>query len=281
VDVFHAIEAYGWRIFCAGMACLAVETLLPASRCSLISRLRAAGFWLVYIVITVSAFSVFNACMASAGIRPLLKLDLSRMSDFALLPLQIAGCIGAFGAAALVADFFYYWFHRLQHANPLLWRFHAVHHSLREMSGWNCYHHFTEEIFRIPFVILPITLLINVTPGTAPVVIIPALFAIHGFCVHSCTRLHWGWFRYVVVDNRYHRIHHSTERRHLDRNFAAFASIWDLLFRTAHFPLPHEWPPVGVADIDEPKRLAEFLWRPFRPQTQAEARLRTRRQVQT
>jgi sterol desaturase/sphingolipid hydroxylase (fatty acid hydroxylase superfamily) len=68
----------------------------------------------------------------------------------------------------------------------------------------------------------------------------------------------------VATDNRYHRIHHSPEPHHKDKNFAAFSSVWDLLFRTAYFPRPNEWPDTGLSDIGEPQRLSEFLWQPFR-----------------
>jgi sterol desaturase/sphingolipid hydroxylase (fatty acid hydroxylase superfamily) len=262
-DLLHGIEAYSWRILYGGMTCLVLELLLPASRFSLVSRVRAANFWLVYIVITTSFFSI-NAFVAQLGIRPLLTIDLSGLARTGIVPLQVIGWIVAYALASLVSDFFYYWFHRLQHANPSLWRFHKVHHSLREMSAWNSYHHFTEEIFRIPFVYLPLVMLINVSPGTAPILIIPAIVSIHVLFIHSCTRINFGWFRHVAVDNRYHRIHHSIEPQHRDKNFGAFSSIWDSLFRTVYFPLPNEWPDTGLCDVNEPKRLSEFLWQPFR-----------------
>jgi len=38
-------------------------------------------------------------------------------------------------SAHLVAfDFLSYWVHRLQHANPVLWSFHATHHTQEELS---------------------------------------------------------------------------------------------------------------------------------------------------
>jgi sterol desaturase/sphingolipid hydroxylase (fatty acid hydroxylase superfamily) len=263
-DLLHAIEAYSWRIFYGGMACLVLELLLPASRFTLVSRVRAAIFWLVYIVITTSFYALFNTFVARLGARPLLWVDLNGLARNESLPLQIICWIAAYALASLVYDFFYYWFHRIQHASPYLWRFHKVHHLLREMSAWNSYHHFTEEIFRIPFVFMPLVMLINVNPGTAPIVIIPAIVSIHVLFIHSCTRVNFCWFRHVAADNRYHRIHHSIEPQHKDKNFAAFSSIWDQLFRTAYFPRPNEWPATGLPDINEPKRLSEFLWQPFR-----------------
>jgi sterol desaturase/sphingolipid hydroxylase (fatty acid hydroxylase superfamily) len=263
-NLLRAIESYSWRIFAGGMVCLVLELILPASRFTLVSRVRAAFFWLVYIAITTSFCALFNSFFARLGFRPVLPIDLSGLARNEFLTLQIAGWIVAYAIASLVYDFFYYWFHRIQHANPFLWRFHKIHHSLREMSAWNSYHHFTEEIFRIPAVFLPLVTLVNVNPGSAPVVIIPAIVGIHVLFIHSCTRINFGRFRYVAIDNRYHRIHHSLEPQHKGKNFAAFSPIWDALFRTAYFPRPNEWPDTGLSDTDEPKRLSAFLWAPFR-----------------
>lgn len=49
---------------------------------------------------------------------------------------------------------------------------------------------------------------------------------------------------------------------HYDKNFDSFTSVWDLMLGTAHFP-KNEWPDTGLADIDEPNGLREYLWRPF------------------
>jgi sterol desaturase/sphingolipid hydroxylase (fatty acid hydroxylase superfamily) len=50
--------------------------------------------------------------------------------------------------AAFVSDLFYYWFHRAQHALGLLWRFHAVHHSIEELNCFNEWHHVSEAATR-------------------------------------------------------------------------------------------------------------------------------------
>ena len=36
--------------------------------------------------------------------------------------------------ALVTADFMYYWNHRWQHANLLLWAFHTTHHSAEDLS---------------------------------------------------------------------------------------------------------------------------------------------------
>ena len=86
----------------------------------------------------------------------------------------------------------------------------------------------------------------------------------HSYFIHSSTRLSIGLLRYVFFDNRLHRIHHSTEDRHLDHNFATTTPFWDVLFGTAYFPRRDEWPAVGLTDVAEPRTIADYLLMPFR-----------------
>jgi sterol desaturase/sphingolipid hydroxylase (fatty acid hydroxylase superfamily) len=158
---------------------------------------------------------------------------------------------------------FYYLFHRLQHTVRFLWRFHKVHHSIREMSAWNSYHHFTEKIFRIPFIAVPLSLIISPDAGHVPAAV-TVILGMQALFEHSSTRVNLGSLRYLIADNRYHRIHHSIDPRHHGKNFGSFTSVWDQVFGTAHFPKPSEWPETGVFETAEPKRLRDFLFMPFR-----------------
>lgn len=263
LQLLHAVLDYGWRIFYASMIFFAAEMIFGRNSYTLMSRLKAAWYWLVYIVITVLFYSAFNRIWHSLGIKPWLSVDLSGWSRSGNRGLQALGWIVVPVTVVVISEFFYYWFHRLQHRSAFLWTFHSEHHSLREMSAWNSNHHFTEELFRIPFVTIPMSLLFHFDTGFAPA-IVWVLIGMQGQFEHSHTRLNLGWLRYVIADNRYHRIHHSVETRHYNRNFGSFTSIWDHLFGTAHFPAADEWPDTGIDAHGEPRKLSEFLFRPWR-----------------
>src|SRR5262249_56446769 len=65
----------------------------------------------------------------------------------------------------LVFDFFYYWFHRSQHAWPWLWQVHRLHHSEHCLNVTTNYrHHWLEEFFWAFFIFLSINLLILLLP---------------------------------------------------------------------------------------------------------------------
>jgi sterol desaturase/sphingolipid hydroxylase (fatty acid hydroxylase superfamily) len=254
---------YGWRIVYASMIFFAFELVFGRNKYSLGSRLRAGMFWVVYITITVAALTAFNALWAKLGIKPLLSVSLAGFSASPHKLINIIGWIVTPVVAVITGDFFYYWFHRAQHTSKVLWAFHSEHHAIREMSAWNSNHHVTEEIFRIPFVIIPASLLIHVDPGFAPA-LVWLLIGVQGQYIHSHTRLNLGPLRYVLADNHFHRIHHSAEQRHFDKNFGSFTSLWDTVFGTAHFPKRDEWPDTGIDEHDEPKTVGEYLFRPFR-----------------
>lgn len=260
--VFSFAEQYASRIFLAALVIALIEYLLPQSRHSFMSRVRGAIFWAVYIPITASGLILFGKLWALLGVSPLFHLNFSVLSSSPNEVLKILGGIAASLLLIQVSEFFYYWFHRAQHTFPFLWRFHAEHHSLREMNAFNSNHHFSEELLRIPFITIPISLLFSFEQGYVPW-LWAFLMGWQGIYEHSATKIHFGPFRYVVPDNRFHRIHHSNQPEHFNRNFGSGSALFDIVFGTVYYPKKDEWPDTGLDYMDEPKSMREFLLRPF------------------
>lgn len=156
--------------------------------------------------------------------------------------------------AVAVADFLYYWMHRAQHAIPLLWRIHAVHHSAEKMGAPAGFHHWLEAPLRVVLVAVPASILFGGKAGF----VVGNLVVLHGFYVHSTTSLGFGGFAWLLCDNRVHRIHHSRDPRHFDRNFGVLTLVWDRLFGTAYMPR-EEWPAVGLDGHPEPRSVRAYL----------------------
>jgi sterol desaturase/sphingolipid hydroxylase (fatty acid hydroxylase superfamily) len=225
---------------------LLLELLWPRDRQSTLSRLRGAVFWSIATV--VNGFVAVGATLAfrAVGVRPLVVLDLS------WTPLGLI-------AVVLIGDLFFYWMHRAQHT--LLWRFHAVHHSIEELNAVSSYHHVSEGLVRAVAIGLPASL---IAIHVRDVVNLGLVVSLQGAFLHSCTRLNFGPLRALVGDNVFHRIHHSREPRHFDKNFSGFCPVWDVVFGTAYFPAPGEWPATGLAEAREPLSVVDFLVRPLR-----------------
>ena len=258
-----------WAILWSGLLLTVMELTFPATRYSLSSRIRGYAFWVVNILITAVALRAFSVAFGALGLhplwtfRPFANIDgflhgAALWAPIGFVELTVAAFLGN-----IVFFFFYYWFHRAQHALPWLWKFHEVHHSVTEMSAINCNHHFTEEIFRIPFITIPTSLIIGIDSGATPF-LVAAFLSLQTLYEHSCTRLRMPFIKYLINDNSYHRIHHSIEEHHWNKNFCSFTPIWDIVFRTAYFPTRDEWPDTGVPGVREPLSVREMLFMPFR-----------------
>jgi sterol desaturase/sphingolipid hydroxylase (fatty acid hydroxylase superfamily) len=232
----------------------ALERLFPhpAEKVRPRTWLRGLLFALVSAPFVIVTTQVFAWGWARLGIHPLLP-SLAPPG----LPRPVSTLIGLV-AAAYAGDFVYYWCHRIQHR--FFWRFHAVHHSIRELSGVAAYHHVSETLFKCALYAAPLALF---TEDPLGMPVLGFLIALQGYYVHSPTRLHFGPLGRLLVDNRFHRVHHAIDPALHDRNFGVFTTLWDHVFGTAYTPAADEWPLTGVADFLEPRGVVEYVVAPF------------------
>ena len=250
-----------WALTCmtvgAPLGCLTLLELgfprtASASRLSWRTHGKPLVFWGIYNLVSILILDGLKPLMSQLHPQPLLPALGDRF-----LPHPLALALDVV-LAAMIGDLIYYWYHRFQHR--FLWRFHAMHHSLREMNGFANYHHFSEALMRTLLCGAPTLLLVH---DMYAVPIVGVIITLQGYYLHTTTRLHLGRFGRFVVDNRFHRIHHSMQPEHFDKNFAIVTTLWDWLFRTAWFPKPDEWPETGVADYPEPATVRDYLCAPF------------------
>lgn len=233
-----------------------VERLFPKDRPSERAQLASLRFWAFYAVAGALIVTFFEMAKRPLDLEPLVLLSLAEE-----IPNWAAYILGPLAITA-VYDFWNYWMHRAQHR--WFWAQHSVHHSIRNLSAVNSYMHWTEELFRVAFIAIPTAVLFQLEIGGATLAA-TMISAAHGNFIHSASSLHLGKFgRLFLADNRWHRIHHSIEREHFDKNFGTGITLWDRLFGTAYFPESHEWPATGVHDQPEPTTIDDYLWRPFR-----------------
>jgi len=245
---------YAWTWGFAFAFMTALELLLSRGEQSIKSRLPGLLFWALWLPVSGVLYAGFHALWDVLGIRPLIVLPL----EFGWA--GAAAIVATPLAAAAIYDFFFYWCHRAEHR--WLWRFHAVHHSIRDMNAVNAFHHVTEPLFQTALILLPASLIVSQTGAVAPFMVV--LIYLQASFIHSPATFHFGPGRALFVDNRFHRIHHSLEERHFDKNFGAFTTVWDRLFGTAHFPAAEEWPDVGLAEIDQPRTVGDWVSLPWR-----------------
>ncbi len=148
-------------------------------------------------------------------------------------------------------DFAYYWFHRFSHECRYFWASHVVHHSSQHYNlstalrqTWTGRVSFS-FIFYLPFVYL----------GFPPEIMFfcGGLNLVYQFWIHTEAIDKMGPLELFMNTPSHHRVHHGTNPRYLDANYAGTFIIWDKMFGT--FVPEAEEDPVEYGII---KRLGTF-----------------------
>ena len=131
----------------------------------------------------------------------------------------------------LVADLAQYWTHRAYHEIPFLWRFHAVHHSVKTMD-WlaGSRQHMLELIFTRVCVLAPLYILGFSEAAMNGYILIVGFQAVFN---HANVHLPWGPLKYLLVTPDFHHWHHASDDEAIDKNYAAHYAFLDYLFGTA------------------------------------------------
>ena len=129
--------------------------------------------------------------------------------------------------AVLVADFSYYWMHRLEHEIRILWAYHSVHHSSPEFNlttalrlAW--VEGLVEWLFFVPLIVL----------GFDALQIVIAVVVVVDYQTWIRTEKigKLGWADRVFNTPSVHRVHHGSNDTYIDKNYGGILIIWDRLF---------------------------------------------------
>jgi sterol desaturase/sphingolipid hydroxylase (fatty acid hydroxylase superfamily) len=187
-------------------------------------------------------FVVFS--IAISGFYAVIEYQISRIGfdvkAFSLLRLGELPTAWALLIFFIVLDFFQWATHIAMHRIPLFWKFHKVHHSVKEMGfAAHFRFHWMENILYKPLKTLGILILGGFEPEQAFIVHLIAILI--GHLNHANIRLDYGPLRYLLNNPVMHLYHHAKElpKAHpYGVNFGISLSIWDYLFQLAYVPTP-------------------------------------------
>lgn len=175
----------------------------------------------------VYAFFYEASVYASIALIPLLTL-LSPANGF--WPENLPIWVQLLGAI-IIADMGITLCHYASHRVEWLWRFHAPHHSVKRMYGFN------------GLIKHPVHQALETAVGTTPLVLLGMptdIGLLLGFAItiqlllqHSNADMHIGPLRYVFALAPLHRFHHQKWSGIGDVNFGLFTNLWDYLLGTA------------------------------------------------
>ena len=138
----------------------------------------------------------------------------------------------------VVLDFVQWITHIALHKFPLLWRFHQVHHSVKEMGfAAHLRYHWMENILYKPLKTIGVMVLGGFEPEQAYIVHFAAISI--GHLNHANIRLTYGPLKYVLnnpVLHLWHHVYHLPKGKKFGLNYAISLSLWDYIFRTAEIP---------------------------------------------
>ena len=151
----------------------------------------------------------------------------------ALFPYRLINPIAnpyiSFIISLFAVDLMWYIYHRISHRISLIWAAHLIHHQSKEYN------------FSVNFAISPFGFFVRIfIYGTLVLVGIPvkdiilanAINALYQYLLHSELWPEFkGWEKFFVTP-KFHQIHHSSVREHLDTNYGGMFTIWDRLFGT-------------------------------------------------
>lgn len=137
----------------------------------------------------------------------------------------------------IVLDFVQWFTHVLLHKYPALWKYHQIHHSVKEMGfAAHLRYHWMENIFYKPLKTIGVMVLGGFEPEQAYIVHFIAITI--GHLNHANVKITWGPLKYIFNNPVMHLYHHAytLPTGSYGVNFGISLSLWDYIFKTNYIP---------------------------------------------
>jgi sterol desaturase/sphingolipid hydroxylase (fatty acid hydroxylase superfamily) len=159
----------------------------------------------------------------------------------------------------VIDDFAYYLFHRSAHRVRWFWASHVIHHSSQHYNLSTALRQTWTGFISVSFLFRLPLFLIGFPP--AMVIFVGGVNLIYQFWIHTevIGRMP-RWFEGVMNTPSHHRVHHATNPRYLDKNYAGVFIVWDRWLGTFEPERDDDRPRYGIV-----KNLGSFnlIWAAF------------------
>ncbi len=133
----------------------------------------------------------------------------------------------------ILADLVMYWWHRINHLLPILWRFHRFHHTDQKMNTTTTLRFHPVEQVASSMMKLALFPLLGFT--TTGVLVYGFLFfpviLVHHSNIKVSEKID-SFYRKVFISPLMHRIHHSKIKMETDSNYGSVFPVWDIIFKS-------------------------------------------------
>ena len=264
---------FGLTYFLYLIPLLAIETLILGVRQSYFYRLFIEKDKSSWVDLMISSLFIFGCAHYFTAFFSLgmtswineINIGQYRINLYHILHSQIVLWLIYF----IFIDFSDYWVHRLMHEWTPLWRIHAYHHSATKFNilTGNRVHFFEEAL---------------IVAGRA-IILMPFLLDLNEFFIivfirriidqlqHSDLPWTYGWAgKHLIISPMQHKIHHSSNQEHFDKNYGNIFIVWDKLFKSYIPAKKYDCYPLGTSDknfdraiIKRPILMLFVLWLEF------------------
>ena len=132
-------------------------------------------------------------------------------------------------AAFVAYDLSYYWAHRAGHRIRWFWASHVIHHSSQHYNLSTALRQTWTGFIGLSFIFSMPLFFLGFHP--AMIAFCAGLNLIYQFWIHTeaIDRMP-RWFEWMFNTPSHHRVHHATNPRYLDANYAGVFMLWDRMF---------------------------------------------------
>jgi len=228
-------QNYFWGLILISVLVCLGEFLFPWRKTQ---KLIRKDFWLdaFYMFFNFFVFTIVISGFYELISILFLKIGVQHNS-LAIINLSVLPQIIQLIVFFVVLDFFQWCTHVFLHKYPFLWRFHQIHHSVKEMGfAAHLRYHWMENILYKPLKTFAVMLLGGFEPEQAYIVHFIAITI--GHLNHANIKITWGPFKYIFNNSVMHLYHHVYDlpKGRFGVNFGISLSLWDYLFKTNYIP---------------------------------------------
>ena len=230
-------ENFFWGLIIISIIVWMLELIFPWRKNQKIFR---KDFWvdIIYMFFNFFFFSIVIAGFYDIFNKLIIDIFGFTSNSIVLIDLSLFSSLSQLLIFFIVLDFFQWLTHIMMHRFNFLWKFHKVHHSVKEMGFAAHFHyHWMENILYKPLKVLAVMLIGGFEPDQAYIVHFLAITI--GHLNHSNIKLSYGPLKYIFNNPIMHLHHHaytSSNNFKTGVNFAISLSMWDYIFKTIHIP---------------------------------------------
>ncbi len=228
---------YFWGLILISLIVWGLEILFPWRKHQSIFR---KDFWLDTFYMFFNFFIFAIVISGFYKVFQLFSLDVFGIeaTSFAIIDINQWPMWSQLLVFFVLSDFVQWFTHVLLHRFDVLWRFHKVHHSVKEMGfAAHLRYHWMENVLYKPLKLLAVMLLGGFEPEQAFIVHFAAISI--GHLNHANIKLSYGPLKYVFNNPVMHLYHHAyslPKEKSYGVNFGISLSLWDYIFKTNYVP---------------------------------------------